>query len=242
MVQAPPTANQPQIQQIEELAIAISAKKFNPTILSEEFLKFSGIVPQEWALARQPVVSANMAQITFQNGLNINAQPRLTTFVELIGGKEFDNVLAPAVARQYVEKLAGAEYQQFNLGIKTLVPFSSDRNGARKFITETLLSPGPWSQISTEPLQATVTLQYKLTDCQLVIAVNEATLQVGEENTIAALLFGGTFIYSIASESPQERINLFNKSLNNWQRDIENFREIVKNRFLRQEESLFPSL
>ena len=242
MVQALQTENPPQIQQIEELAIAISAKNFNPTILSEEFLKFGGIVPQEWALAKQPVVNPNFAQITFQNGLNITAQPRSITFVEVITGKDSGNFVAPTVAHNYVEKLAGAEYQMVNLGIKMLVPFPNDPRAPKKFITETLLSPGPWLQISTEPVQATVTLQYKLQDCYLVVTVNEATLQLGEDNTIGALLFAGTFSYSIANDNAQQRINLFHKSLNNWQRDLENFREIIKSRFLGQEESVFPSL
>lgn len=242
MVQGLQTENQPQIQQIEELAISVSAKNFNPTILSEDFLKFGGIVPQEWELARQPVINPNMAQVVFQNGLSITTQPRLINFVELIGGKEFDNIVAPPVARKYVEKLAGAEYQQLNLGVKLLVPLVNQPDGARKFITQTLLSPGSWLQVSTEPVQASVTLQYRLNDCQLMIAINEATLQLGDKTTMAALLFAGTFTYAIAHENAQQRVNLFNKSLDNWQRDVENFREIVKHRFLGQDESVIPSL
>ncbi|MEM9544135.1 MAG: hypothetical protein AAGA60_32200 [Cyanobacteria bacterium P01_E01_bin.42] len=39
---------------IQELAIAVAAPDSNPILLTPTFLKGSGIVPQDWELARQP--------------------------------------------------------------------------------------------------------------------------------------------------------------------------------------------
>ena len=64
------------LQDIQELSITIAAKELDPTLLSEQFLKFSGIVPNEWELARQPVLNPGGSQVMFKNGVGIVAQPR----------------------------------------------------------------------------------------------------------------------------------------------------------------------
>ena len=57
------------LQDIQELSITIAAKELDPTLLSEQFLKFSGIVPNEWELARQPVLNPGGSQVMFKNGV-----------------------------------------------------------------------------------------------------------------------------------------------------------------------------
>jgi hypothetical protein len=39
---------------IQELALALTAKNYSPTLLNSDFLKYSGIVPPDWELARPP--------------------------------------------------------------------------------------------------------------------------------------------------------------------------------------------
>lgn len=40
---------------LQELAIVLTAKNHNPSILNPDFLKCSGIIPSEWELSRQPL-------------------------------------------------------------------------------------------------------------------------------------------------------------------------------------------
>ncbi|MBX9255406.1 hypothetical protein H1Q63_15930, partial [Desmonostoc muscorum CCALA 125] len=50
---------------IQEMAIAIAAKQHNPTILTPDFLKYSGIVPNNWELAKPPIITDAAAQVVF---------------------------------------------------------------------------------------------------------------------------------------------------------------------------------
>lgn len=50
---------------VQELAIIIAAKNHNPTILTPDFLKYTGIVPADWELARQPIFTSSVAQVIF---------------------------------------------------------------------------------------------------------------------------------------------------------------------------------
>lgn len=85
------------LREIQELAIAITAKSLNPAMLTVDFLKYSGIVPPDWELNGQPVLNPNYAQVNFQNGIGIVAQPRKITFVEMINSPDSLNLKLPEI-------------------------------------------------------------------------------------------------------------------------------------------------
>ena len=58
-----------QALEIQELAIVITAKDYDPSLLNPGFLKYSGIIPEDWELVKQPVVSNRASQIVFNNGV-----------------------------------------------------------------------------------------------------------------------------------------------------------------------------
>lgn len=95
---------------IQELAIAITTRQHSPTILTPDFLQYSGTVPSDWGLARPPVLTNSVAQVTFQNGVSIAAQINRIIFAELIATKEPKEVEVPAIAYKYIEKLPEVDY------------------------------------------------------------------------------------------------------------------------------------
>ena len=224
------------LQDIQELSITIGAKDLDPSLLSEQFLKFSGIVPNEWELARPPVLNSSGSQVMFKNGVGIVAQPRTIMFMETIGAKDLQEVLVADIARQYVSKLPNAEYQGLTISPKYLVPFSSNIDGARQYITKTLLAPGPWHDVGNAPIQAGINFLYQLDRCQLNLNINQAMLQLPDQQAIAAVLFAGNFNYPIESAVPQECLSLILQSLNEWQSDFGIFKDIVNERFLAQQQ------
>ncbi|MBG1261723.1 hypothetical protein [Nostoc commune] len=125
---------------IQEIAIAIAAKQYNPTILTPDFLKYSGIVPIEWELAQQPVLTNSNAQVVFQNGISIIAQVNRIIFTEVIATKESTDVEIPALVRKYVETLAQVDYQGVSINFRGHVFFEQPNNTARNYIFGTLLN------------------------------------------------------------------------------------------------------
>lgn len=242
---------QTQLQEIQELAFTIAAKNLNPAMLSEDFLKFSGIVPNDWELSKQPVLTPNYAQVSFQNSVTIISQPRTMTFVETLDVQGDREPQIPKVARQYVEKLPHAEYQTLNVGTKIIAPFSGSQDAARRYITGTLLAAGPWLDFGKAGVQAGINLMYQLERCQLNLGINEARVQIGEQAAIPAILFAGSFNYAVENYSEPERLKQLMQDIDEWRSDWETFKELIRKRFLGQasqrffgqsdQESLFPS-
>lgn len=228
---------------IQELAIAVTAKNLNPTILSLDFLKSSGIVPSDWQLSKQPVLNPAQSRLSFQNGLNIVAQPRNITFVEALRtDSQEQQMQAPGVVQKYVEKLPYADYQGINIAPKSIVTFPDPSNTPQAYLTETLLAPGPWRDVGNAPVRAAISFVYQLDRCQLNLSLSEVQLrQQDREQVVPAILFSGSFNYSVATLAESARVTTIQERANAWAADLETFRETVHQKFLgKAKDSIFP--
>jgi hypothetical protein len=84
----------------QEFGIIIAAKNHKPTILNPDFLKYSGIVPTEWELARQPIYTQSVSQVAFINGIVIIAEPTRVMFIEAIENKAVEEIAITAIAKK----------------------------------------------------------------------------------------------------------------------------------------------
>jgi hypothetical protein len=236
------------IRFLEEIAFIIAAQNLTPTMISQDFLKSSGIIPQDWELAQQPVLNPTVAQLNFTNGVNLLARPGTLTISESMGKKNLDELQGSAIATRYIEKLPHAEYLGFSLSPKILVPCSGDSDFARKYITRTLLAQGSWQGIGKAPLQGAINLIFELEKCQLSMSISEAKLQFPQQTVTNALLFSGNFNYDLVKETSPAKLNKLVQGINFWRTDFQMFREITTQKFLAnanlgqftQEETVFP--
>jgi hypothetical protein len=221
---------------IQELGLTLTAKNHSPTLLNSDFLKYSGIVPPDWELARPPIFSSQISQVAFTNGINIVAQSNAITFIESLNTKPLEDTKIPAVIRKYVEALPRTDYQTLSINPRSFVTFEEgDENAAREYITSTLLSKDTWSDVGKAPVKAAVNLVYSLERGELNLSVAEALLQLQDAEPTSAVLFSGSFQYEVAGELEGEKLQHLYQLLENWQPDLEAYREIVNQRFLGKE-------
>lgn len=239
------------VEAIEEIGLTIAAKDLTPTMMSQDFLKMSGIIPKDWEVAQQPVLSPNLAQLSFKNGININSQPNSVTITESMAQKKLEEVAASDIATKFVAKLAYGDYLGYSFSPKMLLPFPNNPQQVRNYITGNLLASGSWKEIGKTPVQAGINLMYSLEHCQLNISVAEARLQQPEKPPMMAILFSGGFNYNLGNiADSQEKIEILNKAINHWQSDFSEFRNLISQKFLgssektesqpKEETNLFP--
>ena len=240
-----------EIRCIEEISIIIAASDLTPAMMSQEFLKFSGIIPKEWQFSQQPIQKPNFAQLSFSNGVGLTAQPRSISISESLGKKKLSELAVATVASQYIHKLPHAEYLGLSISPKILIPFPNAPKTVREYISGNLLGSGAWKKIGRAPVQASISLMYLLDRCQLTINISEARLQQPQKQPILAILFAGNFNYSVNIGKNQDNKAIqITGFLNSWKTDLEEFREIVHQKFLESdnrefgqsigETSLFP--
>lgn len=229
---------------VQDLSIVLAIRNYNPTLMTPDFLSGSGVVPGDWGLARQPVISASSSQIAFTNGVQIEAQPGAVSFAEGLGNRESQSLQIPDLVRRYAASLPNLIYLGIGINPRCIVTFDEE-SAADRFIRETILSSGSWQEFGTAPMQASISLAYSLERCQLRVNINGAKLQIGEGKAVPAILFGGNFAYPLTGESPEEHRQNLNRIIDNWEEDLATYRDLIDNRFLAgikgDAVSLFPA-
>lgn len=230
--------------EIVEFALVIAAPNYDPSLLNPSFLTFSGIVPSQWELARQPVVSQRASQIIYNNGVNLVAQPGRLTFVEALSTKTEETIGISEIAQRYVEALPNLDAQALGINFRGYIPFAGDASGARDYLFKQLLAPGAWQEMGTSPVQAALNFLYTFDFKRLNLSLNEAFLQLPEQEKMPIMLFSGNFDYELSAESLNERRSKLEEILKTWRDDQEIYTEVVNKFAASQPESelVFPTL
>lgn len=228
---------------IQELSIVVAVSNHNPMMLTVDFLKGSGIVPTDWELARPPVLSQGSAQVSFRNGINIVAQPGMITFSQaMTADAKLEQVMVAEVAQKYVKALPNLDYRAIGINPRRFVSFGDSPDAAHKYITERILAPGGWQQVGDAPMQAGINLVYSVNGVPLRLGINEARLQMPEQEAIPAVLFAGNFHHELAVENGADRLSALERQIENWRVDWDAYQDILNTKFLTQTEfeSVFP--
>jgi hypothetical protein len=215
----------------QEVSIVIAAQQ-SPSMLREDLLKYSGIIPANWQLVSQPVIGEQLSQLAFDNGCSIAAQPDRLMFLEAIGDKEPEQVAIGDIARKYVETMKAAAYQAVGVNFRSYVPYPTDHDAADKYICNQLLAPGDWQTYGKEHVRAALNLLYTLERGQLNLSINSATIQQPEQEPLPILLFSGNFNYDIKDVPSDKRIPTMAVLIDNWITDYDTFCELIQQKFV----------
>jgi hypothetical protein len=215
----------------QEVSIVIAAPQ-SPDMLREDLLKYSGIIPNDWQMSRQPMVSPQLSQLAFENGCSIAAQPDRVMFLEAIGDKDPEKVVIGDVARKYVETMKAADYQAVGINFRSYVPYPGAPDAADEYVSSQLLAAGDWQQFGKEPVRAALNLLYTIDRGQLTLSVNSATMQPPEQEPLPILLFSGNFNYDITDIPNDKRIPTMSAMIDNWITDYDTFRDLIAQKFL----------
>jgi hypothetical protein len=226
---------------IQELGIVLSAKNLNPQMINPDFLKISGVLPNDWELDKNPVVNNRVVQLSFKNGVSIVAQFGSVTFSQSVNNKNDREILVAEIASKYLEKLPNAEYQGVSISPKNVIAFGNEADAGKKYIVEQLLAPGAWHNIGQGIIQANLNLAYQMPKCQFNLSINQVNLQQPDKPTLPGLLFAGSFNYPVIDVTGDQLIAEMKRAIANWSDDLKTFQEVINQKFLGEPEALFPS-
>jgi hypothetical protein len=205
------------------------------SLLNPGFLKHSGIVPEDWQLAGQPVVTNRGSQIVFSNGVYVGAQPNRLMFVEALNNKEDKSSSeAPGLARRYTEILRNLEYQAVGINFRGYVTCTNVTVENNNYLIENLIQPGEWLNCGTEPVKAGLNLMFTYDDKRLNLSINEAGLKLPESEQVPIILFSGNFERDLTAETARERLELLESTIDGWQQDLGIYTDVV-NKFIERQ-------
>lgn len=212
---------------VKELAIVIAVRHQDPTLLNPEFLHYSGIIPETWELIDQPLRSAQGARIRFQNGVSVIADPQRTIFTEPYRTGTDDSQLVPGIAQRYTEILRNLELQAYGFNLQGFVPFPQSPDAAREYVTGQLLNNGPWHNMGNAPVQAQLNCRYQFDRNSLNLSVQEAALQLPEQQRVPIVIFSGNFETDLRSLKSAQRLTHLHHLFQTWPDDLTTYQQVV---------------
>lgn len=225
-----------QTLEVQELSLVIAVERQDPSLLTPDFLGYSGIIPQDWELSAQPVRAQQAARVSYQNGVSILAYPDRTIFVESISDKTEAEI--PHIAQRYSEILRNLSFQAVGTNFRGHVLFPGTEDSAHQYLCNTLLSPGPWQNIGTAPMRAGLNLIYTFERNVMNLSVQEAMIQLPEQERVPVVLFTANFETPLQSQTESERLSGLQQAIQNWQGDLATYRQTVE-KLLEQNQSQY---
>jgi hypothetical protein len=216
---------------IQELAIVLAVRDQNPKSFNLDFLKYSGVVPQDWKLTQPAVSNAQYTQLVFPNDLHIVAQVNTITFVQPILLSDPSSLKVPELAHRFVRSLPNVEYLAVGISPKSLVTLTQ---APSSYIADTFLHPHHWQQGGHSPTQANVNLTYTLDRCVFRLGIEDVRHKPANQSESPAVLVSGNFHYPLAGEMAKggDRFTQIHQYIDNWKIDLKTYLEIVNQRFL----------
>jgi hypothetical protein len=212
---------------VQELSLVIAVERQDPSLLTPDFLRYSGIIPEDWELSGQPVRAQQAARVSFQNGISILAYPDRTVFVESFGDKASENLELPQLAQRYSEVLRNLNFQAVGVNFRGHVLFPGAEDSAHQYLCNTLLSPGSWQTMGTAPMRAGLNLVYTFERNTMNLSVQEAMMQLPEQERVPVVLFTANFETPLQSLSETDHLTGLQQALSSWQADLGNYRQVV---------------
>jgi hypothetical protein len=229
-----------QTLEVQELSLVIAVERQDPSLLTPDFLRYSGIIPEDWELSRQPVRAQQAAQVSFQNGISILAYPDRTIFVESFGDKAPESLEIPPLAQRYSEVLRNLKYQAVGVNFRGHVLFPGTEDSAHQYLCNTLLSPGSWQNIGTAPMRAGLNLIYTFERNTMNLSVQEAMMQLPEQERVPVVIFTANFETPLQSRPETDYLAGLHQALSSWQADLGNYRLAVDKLLNCSSEYLIP--
>jgi len=214
------------ILEVTELAIVIATPNYDPTLLHPSFLSGSGIIPRDWTLTQQPTISNSGSALNYSNGINLAATRDRVMFIESLLSK--DNLDIPQIAHRYLNTLPNLPYTGAGLNFRGYISFSNEPEGARQYLFETFFASRPWQNQGTAPVQAGINLVFTFEETKLNLSINEAQLQLPEQEKVSVVLFTGNFACEpVSQQSPQERLKEIQQFISGWEENLDTYEKVV---------------
>lgn len=224
---------------VQEIVAILATQGQTPSVVNAEFLKYSGIIPDDWELIRQPVYTEEVAQIAYNTNVTVTVQPNRIVVAQALEGQLSDDLICTQIARKLATALPKVNYRAFGFNAIGYVPFPEGKTAIYHYLNQTLLAPGPWQEFQGTTVDPTFEFAYNLPQGRLSVSAREAMLRKPDlaEDATPIVSFTGTIEHGLNQTETSARLDELIGYLDNWQDDLRTYTDLINNNFLKGIES-----
>ena len=207
-----------------ELSVVLVATSNNPTIINPDFLTDNDIVDKNRPLQEDPVVTPVFAQVVYEDGLIVRADPERVMFVQSAVGTSLSEIICPTMAERYTRAVPHVPYRAVGINPKLHVRLA-DADSAK--VANALDDRGSWlSYMDSEP-EIQLKAIYPFGSRKLIVEVLGAARRRSDGPPLPGLLFQGNVHRDLEQTSSKKRIEALISIVSDWESDVLDCRRLV---------------
>ena len=106
---------------LHSVSVVVTAEFHNPSILNPDFLKFRGIVPQDWNVA-ETITTPPVSVVKYDNGVEWTVDQSRLTVAERSGPEFGDSYRVHGLVVKYLRQLPHVPYRSLGLNCQVRTP------------------------------------------------------------------------------------------------------------------------
>ena len=200
-----------------ELSVVLVATSNNPSIINPDFLTDNDIIDKNRSLQEDPVTTPVFAQVVYEDGLTVRADPERVIFVQSASGTSMGNIICPEMAKCYARAVPHVPYRAVGINPKLHVHLA-DANRAK--VANALGDRGSWLSYKDSEPEVQLKAIYPFGSRKIVVDILGATRRRPNGQPLPGLLFQGNVHRDLAQTSSQKRIEELISIVSNWETDV----------------------
>ena len=224
MDQAHAAAGGPAHAELVELSVVLVATSNNPSIINPDFLSHNGIIDGDRRLQEAPVATPVFAQVVYEGGLTVRADPERVMFVQSASEARLTSVACPTMAEGYVRAVPHVPYRAVGVNPKLHVGLDE---ASRARVVNALDGRGSWLSFKDSEPEVQLKAIYRFSARQITMDVLGATRRRPSGGESRGLLFQGNVHREFKQTSSQTRVETLVSIISGWEADVRDCRALA---------------
>ena len=211
--------------ELVELSVVLVATSNNPSIINPDFLSHNGVIEKGRRLQEDPVATPVFAQVVYEDGLAVRADPERVMFVQsAASGASLTSIVCPRMAEGYVRAVSHVPYRA--VGINPKLHVDLDEAGSAR-VANALDGRGSWLSFKDSEPEVQLKTIYRFSARQIIMDILGAARRRPGGRQFRGLLFQGNVHRELEQTNSQTRIDALISVIGNWETDVRDCRALA---------------
>ncbi len=207
--------------------MVLVAEHVEPSIINPDFLRHSDVVDADVKPARSPISTPVFAQIVFDNGLEVRAEPNRFVFQQHGDPLLEEGCICADVAIRFVSKLSYLPYSAVGINPKGFCPVDA---AAGSGMRRALAGGGEWTGFKDTLPDVSLKATYVFESRTITLTMSTETRSTIDGSESTGLRYSANIHRDVSEEDHDRRLDKTKKILESWRSDLSDFVQLA-NRF-----------
>lgn len=208
-----------------EFSVVLVGEQVEPSMINPDFLLHSGIVDAGLEVARPSISTPVFAQIVFDNGLEIRAEPKRFVFQQHGDPLLEEECICADVAIRLVSTFSYLPYSAVGINPKAFRPVDAAADGGMR---RALTGEGKWSAFRDILPDVSLKAVYEFESRAITLTMSPETRSAVDGSESTGLSYSANIHRDVGDGDREGRLSKTTGILKSWKNDLSDFFQLIE--------------